>query len=298
MLARWFVALLLAGACTAAWADEEDYTLDPVHTRVVFSVSHAGFSKAVGTISGSTGTVRFDPGDWRRARLDVTVPLQRLDLGDGKWNTAVLAGNLLDARRHPLARFVSTSVEPVDAQHARACGEMTLRGVTRPLCLEVTFNTLKRHPLPPFRRTAGFSATATVSRKAFGITAWPTVIGDEVELRIEAEAVRGRPRAPTDPAPAVAGDTAVEPSQAEDDPPSSEPAASPPVPAEPAPSAPQTTDPDPADAGSTEPESPADRAQPTCSDAPKPEPTSSESNPPDPASTEQVPTPCPPETTR
>jgi hypothetical protein len=71
----------------------------------------------------------------------------------------------------------------------------------------VTFNQLKHHPMPPFRRTAGFSATATLSRKAFGIDAWPTVIGDEVELRIEAEAVRGSlemPPSPAQPAPDAA----------------------------------------------------------------------------------------------
>ena len=65
-----------------------------------------------------------------------------------------------------------------------------MRGVEHDVCLEVTLNQLKRHPLPPFHRTAGFSATATLSRKAFGITAWPSVIGDEIELRIEAEAIR------------------------------------------------------------------------------------------------------------
>ena len=55
--------------------------------------------------------------------------------------------------------------------------------------MDVTFNQLKHHPLPPFRRTAGFSATTTISRKDFGITAWPGVIGDTVTLRIEAEAL-------------------------------------------------------------------------------------------------------------
>ena len=77
------------------------------------------------------------------------------------------------AERYPEARFVSTHVEPVDADHARVCGDLTLRGVTPPVCLDVTFNALKRHPLPPFRRTAGFSATATLSRKAFGIEPGP-----------------------------------------------------------------------------------------------------------------------------
>ncbi|MFD0739327.1 YceI family protein [Lysobacter koreensis] len=171
-------------------ADPAGYALDPVHTRVLFAVSHAGFSQALGTVSGSTGTLWFDRDDWRSARLDVRVPLARLDLGDPKWNAAALASNLLDGDRHPEARFVSRTVEPVDADQALVCGELTLRAVTRPLCLDVTFNQLKRHPLPPFRRTVGFSASATLSRADYGIDAWKSVIGDEVELRIEAEAVR------------------------------------------------------------------------------------------------------------
>jgi polyisoprenoid-binding protein YceI len=186
------LACTLACAGAANAAGPETYALDPVHTRVVFLVEHAGFSHAIGAVSGSTGTLRFDRDDWRSAQLDVTVPLTRLDLGDAKWNAAALASNLLDGKRYPEARFVSTQVEPIDAEHAKACGNLTLHGVTGPVCMEVTFNALKRHPLPPFRRTAGFSATATLSRKAFGIDAWPSVIGDEVKLLIEAEAVRSR----------------------------------------------------------------------------------------------------------
>ena len=189
---RYLIACTLMCAATAGAAGPETYALDPVHTRVVFLVEHAGFSRAMGAISGSSGTLRFDRDDWRSAQLDATVPLTRLDLGDAKWNAAALASNLLDGKRHPEARFVSTQVEGVDAGHARICGELTLRGVTGPVCMDVTLNALKRHPLPPFRRTAGFSATATLSRKAFGIEAWPSVIGDEVTLLIETEAVRSR----------------------------------------------------------------------------------------------------------
>lgn len=190
-LRRSAAMLMLAVACAGSQASEpQAYALDPVHTRVLFAVEHAGFSQALGTVSGSTGSLLFDPDDWCSARLEVSVPLTRLELGDARWNAATLAANLLDGERHPHAYFVSSTVEPLDRQHARVCGELTLRGVTRPLCLEVTLNALKRHPLPPFRRTAGFSATATLSRSDFGIDAWKSVIGDRVELRIEAEAVR------------------------------------------------------------------------------------------------------------
>ena len=215
-LARLLAFHALVLTSLAATAAPVRYALDPVHTRVLFAVEHAGFSKALGTVSGSSGTLVFDPDDWAAATLEVTVPLRRADLGDAKWNEATLARNLLDAERFPDAHFVSTKVEASDATHAKVTGNLTLHGVTRPVTLDVTLNALKRHPLPPFRRTAGFSATATLSRAAFGVDAWKSMIGDTVELRIEAEAVReGRadsdddagkttePAAPEQPAPAT-----------------------------------------------------------------------------------------------
>lgn len=196
----------------AASAQPADYHFDPVHTRVLFSVSHAGFSYAMGTVSGSTGSLVFDPDDWSTAKVSVSVPLTRLDLGDADWNRAVGARNLLDVQGHPVATFVSSRVVPKDPQHASVCGTLTLHGVGSDTCLDVTFHQLKHHPMPPFRRTAGFSATATLSRKAFGIDAWPTVIGDEVQLRIEAEAVRGA--AETNSPPAEPGAVPAQPDAA------------------------------------------------------------------------------------
>ena len=191
-------ALALGGTASPAHAAAEDYALDPVHTCIVLAVSHAGFSQALGSVSGSNGHLRFDPDDWRTAQVDVTVPMARIDFGDAGWNRAVQASGLLDVQRHRQARFVSTRIEPVDARHARVHGMLTLHGIDKEIVLDVSFNQLKRHPLPPFRRTAGFSATATLSRAAFGIKAWPSVIGDDVQLRIEAEAVRERaPSLPT-----------------------------------------------------------------------------------------------------
>ena len=187
-LLRSLCLLALLPAVAAARDTLAEYALDPVHTRVMFAISHAGFSNAIGTVSGSTGTVVFDPDDWSRARVDVRVPIARIDLGDADWNKATLAKSLLDAEGHPEARFVSTRVEPVDATHAKVHGDLSLRGVTRGVVLDVTLNAAKRHPMPPFRRTVGFSATTTLSRADFGITAWKSVIGDEVALRIEAEA--------------------------------------------------------------------------------------------------------------
>lgn len=210
-LPRQLCSCVLLLAALPAFAAPAEYALDPVHTRVQFAIDHAGFSKAIGTVSGSTGTLVFDPDDWSSARVEVSIPVSRIDLGDAKWNQATLARGLLDGERHPVATFVSTRVEPIDAQRAVVHGNLTLRGETREVALQVVRNALKRHPLPPFRRTVGFSATTTLSRRAFGITAWPGVIGDAVQVRIEAEAAFDRSDAPGTPAPDSHSDSTTAP---------------------------------------------------------------------------------------
>lgn len=188
-------ALIAAGLLLASTAAAEEFTIDPVHTRVLVAVDHAGFSQALGTVSGATGEVEFTEG-WAPARVNVSIPLDRLDFGDARWNAAVKG--MLDTARHPEARFRADRVTPRGERAAEACGELQLHGVTRPLCLDITFNQLRRHPLPPFRRTIGFSATGRLSRAAFGVDRWASMVGDDVELRIELEASRGlgTPRAP------------------------------------------------------------------------------------------------------
>ena len=161
-----------------------------MHTRVVFEVDHAGFSKAIGTVSGSEGGLLFDADDWSSAKLEVVVPMQRLDMGDSGWSASVFAPRFLDIERYPQARFVSSHVERREGNRGTVCGELTLHGTTRPLCMELVLNRIARFPLPPFRRTAGFSARASLKRSDFGMKSWRSLVGDDVELRIEAELVR------------------------------------------------------------------------------------------------------------
>lgn len=184
-------ALAVSAACAVANAGEPvRYAIDPVHTRVLFEIDHAGFSKAIGTVSGSEGSLLFDADDWSSAKLEVTVPMQRLDMGDSGWTASVFAPRFLDVKRYPQARFVSTRVERREGNRGTLCGELTLHGTTRPLCMELVLNKIARYPLPPFRRTAGFSARTSIKRSDFGMKSWRSLVGDEVELRIEAELVR------------------------------------------------------------------------------------------------------------
>ena len=191
----------MSAACGVANAGEPvRYAIDPVHTRVLFEIDHAGFSKAIGTVSGSEGSLLFDADDWSSAKLEVTVPMRRLDMGDSGWTASVFAPRFLDVKRYPQARFVSTRVERREGNRGTLCGELTLHGTTRPLCMELVLNKIARYPLPPFRRTAGFSARTSIKRSDFGMKSWRSLVGDEVELRIEAELFR---RNGDDPPPAA-----------------------------------------------------------------------------------------------
>lgn len=186
-----FCLLLLSSAAPAV-AEVEAWRLDPVHTRVLFRVDHAGFSQALGVFPDVGGELHFDPDDWSGARLDVSVPLARLQIGDDNWRDKLLSGTWLEADVAPTAHFRSTRVQSTGEGQATVFGELTLKGHTREISLDVRLNKLARNPLT-FRRTAGFSATATLDRRDFGMAEWPNVVGQRVQLEIQAEAVRFTP---------------------------------------------------------------------------------------------------------
>ncbi len=180
--------LLPAGSAGAA---PRDYRIDPLHTRVLIAVDHLGFSQALATLSAPRGWLRFDPDNWLDAAVEVEMDLDRIDFGDAEWNARMRRRDFFDADRHPLARFRSVRVEPIDDRRARIVGLLSLRGVEREVVLDATLNRAARHPLT-LRRTVGFSATAEIRRADFGMTAWQRAVGATVTVRIELEAQRAR----------------------------------------------------------------------------------------------------------
>lgn len=189
--------LLVCGTAMSALpvqAALAEWRIDPTHSRVIFDVDHAGFSYSLGVLSGPEGQIRFDPDSWDGAEVDVSLPIDRLDFGDEDWNRSMAGRRWFNVEKHPRAHFRSTKVEGIDADHARVEGELTVAGQTAAVVLELRRNAVKRHPLT-LRRTAGFSATAILDRRDFGLDAARNMIGNAVRVRIEVEARReGRVR--------------------------------------------------------------------------------------------------------
>lgn len=179
--------LILSGSASAS--DVQTYRLDPVHTQIVFFADHLGLSKGIGRLKIDQGWFRFDPDDWGRSRVDLTIDLASLDMGDPKWNDAVRSAQFLDIARWPKARFTSDSVEHTADDTGIIRGHLQLRDIRQPLDLHITFNRIRNDPYS-FRTKAGFSATARISRFDFGMQRYRDVVGESVELRIEVEGIR------------------------------------------------------------------------------------------------------------
>lgn len=192
-LAALAALALLASTHLPASAEPAHYALDPVHSRILFSVSHNGFSNALGTFSKPQGELWFDPDNWHTARLDVRIDLATLDLGDADFNARIARRDYLDSSHHPEARFVSERIEPISDTQARVHGILHLRGRQAPVILQVQLNRIGRGVYTRLRQTLGFSASTVLRRSDFGMAAHAGNVGDEVHLRIETEAVRTRP---------------------------------------------------------------------------------------------------------
>ena len=189
-LPRWalglFAGLLLSAGVQAA---PVTYRYDTTHSQIVFSIDHNGFSRPFGRLHIAQGWLRFDAADWSQSATELDIDLASLDMGDEAWNAAVRKPAYLDAERMRYAHFVSTSVERKDDQHGVLHGNLTLRGVTRPVELAFTVNRIGT-TIYGLRTTAGFSANTTLNRDDFGITATPNSIGHGVSVWLELEAIQ------------------------------------------------------------------------------------------------------------
>jgi polyisoprenoid-binding protein YceI len=198
-------AAALAAVLLAAPAAAQDappaglYHLDPAHARLTVKADHLGFSTYPLYFRRFAATLQFDPGAPAAMRIEAAVDLTSVetffpDPATLDFNAALQAPEWLDAAAHPVARFVSTAVEPTGPDTARVTGRLSLRGVTREVVLRARYNGgYGGHPMDPAGARIGFSVTAELDRSAFGMTfgipAPGTTLGvaDRVGIEIEAE---------------------------------------------------------------------------------------------------------------
>ena len=181
-----FAALPVAAA--------SDYRFDRVHSQVQFRVSHLGFSMSEGEFHDLEGGFRFDADDWSKSTCDVRIGVTSIDLDDDAWNRTLLGERWFDAARHPQMRYRCLEVVREGERDGRIEGELSLRGVTRPVTLRLRFNRAGVHKYS-LQQVAGFEAHATLKRSDFGMTRFLPEVGDDIEIRLDIEGIReGRKR--------------------------------------------------------------------------------------------------------
>ena len=174
------------GAATPSRVTAGTYQVDPAHTQVAWEVNHMGFSMLEGMFGASAGSLTIDPAKPAATRVDVTFQVDQLSVTSPAFANHLKSNQIFDAAQFPTARFVSTSVTPRGGDKATVMGNLTIKGVTKPVTLDATFVGAGTSPMGPKKLNVGFRATATVKRSDFGVGLAAPLVSDEVKLRINA----------------------------------------------------------------------------------------------------------------
>lgn len=174
------------GAKDASRVTGGSYTIDPGHTQIVFAYDHMGFSNNLGIISESTGTLTLDPKNPAAAKVSVEVPVTNLKTGVAKLDEHLMKPEFFDSAKFPKATFVSTGVK-VDGTGAEITGNLTIKGITKPVTLDTQFYGAGKAPaMMGGKENVGFVATGTVKRSDFNMGYGVPMVGDTIGLKIVA----------------------------------------------------------------------------------------------------------------
>jgi polyisoprenoid-binding protein YceI len=186
-----FVTGILALAAPLALAQTSTWTSDPAHSEVDFSITHMSISKVHGRFGKVAATITYNDADITRSTVTATIGVDTVDTGEEQRNTHLKTLDFFDVATYSPATFTSTSVTK-SGSGLKIAGNLTLHGVTKPVVLDAEGPTGPVPGMQDHKPHAGFTATTTISRTAFGIGAkFPSaIVGDEVKLTIELEVVK------------------------------------------------------------------------------------------------------------
>lgn len=173
------------------------WVLDPTHSEVNFKAKHLVISTVSGKFRKFDGTVETaSEDDFSSAKVDFTIDVTSIDTNQEPRDEHLRSADFFDAANHPTITFKSTSFEKEDDEEDDfvLSGDLTIRGITKPIRLDVEFGGTTTDPYGNFK--AGFDVTGKISRKEFGLTwnavteAGSVVVGDTIKFQISVQFIR------------------------------------------------------------------------------------------------------------
>ncbi|MBX6377957.1 MAG: YceI family protein [Clostridia bacterium] len=170
------------------------WVIDPSHTTVEFAVRHMMIATVKGRFGGIEGVIEADPSDLSTASVTATIDAASVDTRDAKRDEHLRSADFFDVANHPKITFASRRVAPKGGNRYELLGDLTIRGVTREVSLDLTFDGQAKDPWGNER--AAFTAEGSLNRKDFGLN-WNALletggvlVGDQVKITVYVEAVR------------------------------------------------------------------------------------------------------------
>jgi polyisoprenoid-binding protein YceI len=172
----------------------EKWKFDPVHSSVSFSVRHLMISRVHGSFKIWSGSLETDEANPANSKLEASLDAASIDTKEPQRDEHLRSADFFDAANHPKITFESTSVEKVDSEHFKVSGNLTIRGVSKPVTLDTEHFGRQKDPWGGMR--AGFSAKTTIDRRDFGLVfnialdGGGFVVGDKVDITLDVQAVK------------------------------------------------------------------------------------------------------------
>ncbi len=188
MLGFAMACLLVSGS----FATAATFTFNPGHTEVRFFWSHAGVSEQSGEWGSVSGSVEFDENNVEATSVSVTIQVDSVNTGFSRLDEDFLSERLFDAANYPEITFVSTGAVKTGPKTVRVTGDLTIKGITKPLILDVELVHYGPHPLGQFMQSfegtwLGIRAVGTLIRSEFGVGFGAPINSDKIRLEISTE---------------------------------------------------------------------------------------------------------------
>lgn len=183
---RTILVLAGLGLAQAAFAEPRDFAIDMAHSRIFFDIDHRGYSTMLGRFGEFGGTFKYDAENPANSSLDITIEAASIDMFHEGLNNHLKTADFFNVAEYPQLRFASERVEVTGEDRFKVHGQFTMLGQTHPLAFDVVLNQTGR--ARNGGAMAGFSATGTIDRSAYGMGYGVPAVGQNVEFRIEIEA--------------------------------------------------------------------------------------------------------------